>query len=358
MDLCVTCAKILKTQIMKKQLSILSMAFIGCTLLMTSCKKPAASFTADKTSVKVGEAVNFTNSTTDAAKQVWDFGDGTQSTSTGATVSHVYQRPGNYTVSLMGTKKNGKKQSDAPTVAITVTAVAADFTVSSAAPVAGQAVTFTAASSSDGSEYDWDFGDGNSILADNPVQSHVFEMSGTYDVTLTVYGPNHSSVATKTMSIVVGGVAGNNVNWAMIVGKWNYTSKVVTDVRNGVAFTSTNASIPSVASSYTSSSTIAFTHEFISDGTIIKKDINGNYVGSGTWMLNDDTRITTSQAGTGSYYYGTSYGTYSVSATTFTITYVSTSVGLPSYTDYNPTPDVIYPSGHTQVVTTVYTYTK
>lgn len=349
---------------MKKQLSILSMAFIGCTLLMTSCKKPSASFTADKSAVAVGEAVNFTNTSTDASKVMWDFGDGTQSASAGTSVSHVYQRPGSYTVSLLGTKKNGKKPSDAATVTITVSGVTASFTASNAAPAAYEVVTFTATTAG-AEEFDWDFGDGNSILEDNPVQSHAFSTSGTYTVTLTTYGPNHSSVGTKSMVITVGGLNGNNVNWAMLVGKWNYSSKVVKDERNGVAFTNTSSSagIPSSMYNWTTNASTAFTSEFTSNGEVIMKDMNGNYVGgggavSGTYDLLDATRMTsTSIAGTGSYGMGVAIGTYTVSAAAFSLTYVSTST-LPAYTDYSVTPSVPHAAGEKQIVTTTYTFAK
>jgi PKD repeat protein len=352
--------KNLKTKIMKKQISILGMAFIGCTLLMTSCKKPAASFTADKSSVMVGEAVNFTNGTTDAAKQTWDFGDGTQSTSTGATVSHVYNRPGAYTVSLLGTKKNGKKQSDAPTVTITVIAPTADFTVSNAMPAAGEAVTFTSTSTGGAEEFVWNFGDGVDQQDNGAVQSHTYSMGGTYTATLTVYGPNHTAPMTKSMDITVGGLSGNNVNWAMLVGKWNYTSKVVKDERNGTTYTNTSSSsLPSVMYNWSTSTSTAFTTEFSSDGSVIFKDINGNYnggggAGAGSYDIIDATRMTSSALpGTGSYGMGVSIGTYSVSATSFTLTYVSTST-LPSYYDGS----VTHPAGEKQVVTTTYTFTK
>jgi PKD repeat protein len=345
---------------MKKQLSILGMAFIGCTLLMTSCKKPAASFTADKSTVAVGEAVTFTNGTSDAVKQVWDFGDGAQSTSTGAKVSHVYSRPGSYTVSLLGTKKNGKKQSDATPVTITVVGTTADFTASNAMPAAGEVVTFTSTSTGNAEEFDWDFGDANDLWENNPVQSHAYQTSGTYTVTLTVYGPGHTSPSTKSMTITVGGLAGNNVNWAMMVHKWNYSSKMVKDERNGSTFTNaTTSSIPSVAYSWNTSSSTNFTAEFTSSGNVIFKDANGNYAGgggagSGNFNLVDDTRMTSSALpGTGSYGMGVVYGTYTVSATTFTLTYVSAST-LPSYYDGTAT----RPAGDKQIVTTTYTFTR
>jgi PKD repeat protein len=342
---------------MKKQLSILGMAFIGCTLLMTSCKKPAASFTADKSTVAVGEAVNFTNGTTAAPKQTWDFGDGTQSTSTGASVSHVYQRPGSYVVSLVGTKKNGKKASDATNVTITVVGATADFTVSKASPAAGEAVTFTS-TSTNAEEFDWNFGDGSDLMKNNPVQTHVYSTGGTYNVTLTVYGANHTSVSSKSMDITVGGVSGNNVNRAMMIGTWKYTGKTITDKRNGSTYTSTGG-YPSLNYSYTPNGE---THEFKSDGSIIISDINGNYLPSSMFNVIDATRMTIGGGAASAYNLtggaSPAYATYVVSATSLVITYVSTNPSLPAYTDYSVTPSVNHPAGEKQVVTTTYTYTK
>jgi PKD repeat protein len=346
---------------MKKQLSILGIALIGCTLLMTSCKKPAASFTSDKTSAMVGEAVNFTNTSSDAAKVMWDFGDGTQSSSPQTTISHVYERPGTYVVSLMGTKKNGKKPSDAPTASITIKGATANFTASKTAPAAGEVITFTSTSTG-AEEFNWDFGDGSALLRSNPVQSHSYAMGGMYTVTLTVYGPNHTAANTKTMVITVGGAAGNNVNMGMIVGNWKYQGKVVTDKRNGSSFSSNNAGTSvGVNNMYTQASSLVSTetHEFTANNVIIKTDINGNYLTNGSYGVLDATRMAFSGVSTNAYAQSNvPYATYVVTATTLTITYVSTNASLPAYTDYSVTPNVPHAAGEKQVVTTTYTYIK
>jgi PKD repeat protein len=351
---------------MKKQLSILGIALLSCTILMTSCKKPAASFTADKETAAVGEAVNFTNTSTDAAKVMWDFGDGTQSASTQTGISHVYQRPGEYTVSMTATKKNGKKASDAPTKTITVTGVSANFTASKSNPAAGETVTFTS-NSVGAEELDWDFGDGSTSEIHNAVQTHSYSTGGSYTVTLTAYGINHSMINTKSMVITVGGASGNNVNLAMIIGAWKYQSKIVTDKRalgsaTPTTFSSNNAGT-SVGTnnlySVGSSSTFTDNHEFTSAGTIIKTDVNGNYLTAGSFSLLDGTRMSYSGLSTNAYLQSNvPYATYTVSATTLTITYVSTNASLPAYTDFSVTPNVPHPAGEKQIVTTTYTYVK
>ena len=51
----------------------------------------------------------------------------------------------------------------------------------------GQSVAFTSCSKESGT-YTWQFGDGTTSSLENP--SHVYTSSGTYEVVLTVSGPN------------------------------------------------------------------------------------------------------------------------------------------------------------------------
>lgn len=77
----------------------------------SSCKKDKAgsglkavfSYVAD------GYKVNFTNFSTEAKEYLWDFGDGSNVTSTGKTPQHVFTKKGDFLVSL--TAKNGTETS-------------------------------------------------------------------------------------------------------------------------------------------------------------------------------------------------------------------------------------------------------
>jgi hypothetical protein len=77
---------------MKKLLLLLTL-FSAFTF--NACKKaidnPVACFTTDKSSVEIGETVNFESCAENAAKVEWDLGDGT--TKEGTTVSHSYTEP-------------------------------------------------------------------------------------------------------------------------------------------------------------------------------------------------------------------------------------------------------------------------
>ena len=66
----------------------------------------------------------------------------------------------------------------------------ANFTYSPEKPVVNQSVTFDASSSYDPDgfivSYEWEFGDGNVTITDNPIITHSYSSAGTYTVNLTV----------------------------------------------------------------------------------------------------------------------------------------------------------------------------
>ncbi|MGM0375838.1 MAG: PKD domain-containing protein, partial [Bacteroidota bacterium] len=67
---------------------------------------PTAGFSADQTTLKEGETVNFTNkSSGDPDGYEWDFGEG-EGTSSQENPSHTYSNPGTYQVSLTATSNN------------------------------------------------------------------------------------------------------------------------------------------------------------------------------------------------------------------------------------------------------------
>ena len=76
-----------------------------CFLLIISCKKvPVADFSFPGIT-KVGEAIQFTNSSTNSDSYNWDFGDG--NTSSEESPSHAYEKPGDYTVTLQAKGEDG-----------------------------------------------------------------------------------------------------------------------------------------------------------------------------------------------------------------------------------------------------------
>lgn len=82
---------------------------LATVITVTSCKDPSASFTMSSNEVEVGDVVMFTNGSTDGYFPIWDFGDG--GTSEAVNPTHVYRKPGVYTVTLAVFDKKEKEAS-------------------------------------------------------------------------------------------------------------------------------------------------------------------------------------------------------------------------------------------------------
>ena len=88
------------------------LSFLLLLIVVVSCKdddttppQATAGFTADKTTVKIGEEISFTNNSANATAFKWSFGDGTTSKDISPTKS--YAAGGTYTVSLLSTGAGG-----------------------------------------------------------------------------------------------------------------------------------------------------------------------------------------------------------------------------------------------------------
>ena len=154
---------------------------------------PVADFAPDTTSGCAPLTVQFTDlsSAGSAPLTSWsyDFGDGTLGTT--ANPSHTYTAAGYYTVTQVVTDGHGCSDVRVYHDLIHVTEVATvDFT---AAPQTGCSaplqVRFTSSVSPAGSySYLWDFGDGGTSSAPNPI--HLYTTTGDFTITLTVTDPN------------------------------------------------------------------------------------------------------------------------------------------------------------------------
>ncbi|MDA3912209.1 MAG: FISUMP domain-containing protein [Bacteroidales bacterium] len=77
----------------------------------------------------------------------------------------------------------------------------ADFNVNQTEISLGETVQFTDISTNDPTDWQWDFGDGNTSTEQNP--SHTYENEGTYTVSLTVSNAFGSDTETKTDYLIV-----------------------------------------------------------------------------------------------------------------------------------------------------------
>lgn len=172
----------------------------GCTappVTVSLFPVPIVLFNADTLAGCQPLCVNFTDATNPNGGTItnwdWNFGDGSEHATT-PNIQHCYTAPGQYTVSLVVTSANGCIAGDTVNNMITVFAnPIADFNPSpNPANVLEPAITFNNASSSDVNYWNWNFGDGSSLLTGVSSPEHEFpkDTSGTYTVTLIVQNTN------------------------------------------------------------------------------------------------------------------------------------------------------------------------
>ncbi|MCW3998655.1 MAG: PKD domain-containing protein [Candidatus Bathyarchaeota archaeon] len=150
----------------------------------------------------------------------WNFGD-SSTTSTQQNTDHTYSTSGDFTVTLAVTNAAGSTStfskpihvSPAPTTSPTTQPTTppttppsgsgpqADFTVSLQRVLVLDTVNFRDASTGNPTAWLWDFGDGQTSMEKNP--SHVYQIVGTYTVTLRVSNEYGSDTATKQGFITV-----------------------------------------------------------------------------------------------------------------------------------------------------------
>lgn len=170
-------------------------------------QQPVADFSAD--TACVGSATQFTNQSVPNAASIitydWDFGDGSTHLHT-ANPSHTYAVPGIYNVVLTITNSNGCIHSVTKPVQI-LQAPAALFNTTtnnctgSPVSVHDQSVT----PSGNIVEWTWNFGDGTIITINFPTPqdtSHIYQLSGTYNITLTVK-TSDSCTASHTIPVTI-----------------------------------------------------------------------------------------------------------------------------------------------------------
>jgi PKD repeat protein len=136
----------------------------------------------------------------------WNFGDGKVETRTqGGTISHLYENPGNYTVTL--------KVKDAAGCISTFTSYSriinvkgpkADFNASSTNVPLNSVVYFFNSTNTWGAGnviYKWDFGNG--VTSTDAYPFHQYTVAGEYIVTLTATDPSTGCTSTATKKITV-----------------------------------------------------------------------------------------------------------------------------------------------------------
>ncbi len=133
----------------------------------------------------------------------WDYGDGNNSTAQNPG-PHCYTGPGNYTVTLTITYNDGQV-SCTSTATQTVNYVPLAISVSPSPVCTGVPTTFSVAGSPSfiPVTYTWNFGDG--FTAYTSSSTHIYNASGTFNVTLTVTDQlGNTCTANSSVSVVPG----------------------------------------------------------------------------------------------------------------------------------------------------------
>jgi len=198
--------------------------------------KPVANFSVSSYTACVGQALTFTDSSIISSggppigSWGWDFGDGNTQTVSTTSVTHTYNAPGNYPVSLIITDTNGCSN----TVIKNVNIIASPNASFTASPLfsctAPLLVMFTNTSTSGGpTTYTWNFGNGNTSTQTNP--GNTYTAPGSYNVTLIANQNGCTDTITMPNQVVI-----QNINVSFVA-----TPSVIC---SGQAVTFTNTSAP------------------------------------------------------------------------------------------------------------------
>ncbi|MEP6645659.1 MAG: PKD domain-containing protein [Saprospiraceae bacterium] len=146
-----------------------------------------------------GLSVSFHNLSTGATSYSWNFGDGNTSTQTNPT--HVYDEDGVYNVKLTAFSDCGN---DMITISVpVVTLPFANFRANITEGCDPIEIEFTNLSSSNSTSFHWEFPGGSPPTSTAFEPTVVYEIPGTFNVTLTVVNGAGDDVLTKTNYITV-----------------------------------------------------------------------------------------------------------------------------------------------------------
>ncbi len=172
------------------------------TKTVTVVGAPLASFTATPTSGCAPLEVQFTSTSLgNPTSFYWEFPGGTPSTSTAQNPTVTYDTPGNYAVTLVVTNALGSDTLTLNNFISVTPPPEAGFT----STTSGFNATFSN-TSTNATEYNWDFGDGNTSTEETP--EHTYAEDGTYTVTLIAIGPCGADTLAQTVTIVTPPTAG------------------------------------------------------------------------------------------------------------------------------------------------------
>ncbi len=167
------------------------------TLEITVYPSPEVSFN-HPTYVCKNQPMVFQNYSINTSGHFWDFGDG--NTSQLNAPEHIFTEAGEYTVTLTGISIYNQCPASYSTIVTVVDIPAVSFDPSALNGCVPFEIELTNTSETP-IFYEWNFGDGNTSIDENP--NHVFEEVGTYDVTLVATDINGCFNDTTISNIIV-----------------------------------------------------------------------------------------------------------------------------------------------------------
>lgn len=163
---------------------------ISITIYVT---KPEANFSATDTFGECPPLITrFTDTSDGATSWVWSFGDG--QTSLLANPANVYQRPGEFDVTLMVADNNGCKDTITVDKVVTLGGPDGTISVSPLTVCADDTVNFSAVATNTVT-YRWDFGDGNVNDFASPNTTHHYTQPGNAIVSAVFIDQNGCEVS-------------------------------------------------------------------------------------------------------------------------------------------------------------------
>ncbi len=169
----------------------------------------------------------------------WDFGDGGSATS--QAPRHAYATPGTRTVTLTATDEHGGTRVDMRQITVRdPSGPTANFTVSPSAPLVGQNITFTNASTpASGVSLAWDLDDdGEFDDSTSSVATRAFATPGIHEVSLRVTQTSNGNAAVREINVLVNAPPFAAFLWspaAVVAGNEVDLISTSTDVEGSVA---------------------------------------------------------------------------------------------------------------------------
>ena len=161
-------------------------------------------FTASPTNGVTPLGVTFTdNSTqTNITSWSWIFGDGGTTNLATNTVFYTYDTPGVYSVTEIVTSPGGSiTNTQANLITVSSPPPVASFDASPTNGPAPLTVTFTDTSAGTITNRFWNFGDSATARTNVTTVMHTYNSPGTFDVSLTVFGPSGTDTLTRSSFI-------------------------------------------------------------------------------------------------------------------------------------------------------------